>query len=209
MGINALTQMLIPPPKYTVDRLVPCQITDATRVRELFIIERGSPRLADLDKHDALTQLLANTDDAYGFPPFRYLAPAISIGSQDYHELRAAERNILAGFLANVRVRTLASDTFGWADEIPHLIAASAGPADASGNGASDSFSWAEQSSRLMEAGDSRSSWASGNGASANGASANGASANGASANGASGNGHGAPRTSSEAPPSLAARWMA
>jgi hypothetical protein len=30
-----------------------------------------------------------------------------------------AERNILAGFLANVRVRTLASDTFGWADEIP------------------------------------------------------------------------------------------
>jgi len=219
MGINALTQMLIPPPKYTVDRLVPCQLADAARVRELFIIERGSPRLADLDKRDALTQLLANTDDAYGFPPFRYLAPAISIGSQDYHELRAAERNILAGFLANVRVRTLASDTFGWADEIPHLIAASADPADASGNGASDSFSWAEQSSRLMEAGDSRSSWASANGASANGASANGTSGNGASANGASangtsgngasGNGHGAPRTSSEAPSSLAARWMA
>ncbi len=190
MGINALTQMLIPPPKYTVDRLVPCQITDATRVRELFIIERGSPRLADLDKRDALTQLLANTDDAYGFPPFRYLAPAISIGSQDYHELRAAERNILAGFLANVRVRTLASDTFGWADEIPHLIAASnSGSAGASGNGALDSFSWAEESSRLMGAGDSRSSRASGNGA--------------------SGNGHGASRTSSEASPSLAARWMA
>src|SRR6266568_1971029 len=219
MGINALTQMLIPPPKYTVDRLVPCLMASDTRVSELFIIERGTPRLADLDEHDALTQLLANTDDAYGFPPFRYLAPAINIGSQDYHELRATERDILAGFLANVRVRTLASDSFGWADEIPHLIAASADPADASGNGASDSFSWAEQSSRLMEAGDSRSSWASGNGASANGASANGTSGNGASANGASangtsgngasGNGHGAPRTSSEAPSSLAARWMA
>jgi len=75
MGINALTQMLIPPPKYTVDRLVPCQLTDSTRVRELFIIERGSPRLADLDKRDALTQLLTNTDDAYGFPPFRYPRP--------------------------------------------------------------------------------------------------------------------------------------
>jgi len=124
MGINALTQMLIPPPKYTVDRLVPCQIADATRVRELFIIERGSPRLADLDKRDALTQLLANTDDAYGFPPFRYLAPAINIGSQDYRELRATERDILAGFLANVRVRTLASDSFSWADEIPRLLAA-------------------------------------------------------------------------------------
>ena len=136
MGINALTQMLVPPPKYSVDRLVPCQITDATRVRELFIIERGSPRLADLDQRDALSQLLANTDDAYGFPPFRYLAPAINIGSQDYQELRAAERDILAGFLANVRVRTLASDTFGWADEIPRLIHASESLVSGNGSGA-------------------------------------------------------------------------
>jgi dolichol-phosphate mannosyltransferase len=122
MGINALTQMLIPPPKYTVDRLVPCRMTSATRVRELFIIERGAPRLADLDKHAALDQLLTNTDDAYGFPPFRYLAPAINIGGQDYHQLRATERDILASFLDNVRVRTLASDSFGWADDIPHLV---------------------------------------------------------------------------------------
>jgi len=169
--------MLIPPPKYTVDRLVPCQMTDATRVRELFIIERGPPRLADLDKRAALTQLLTNTDDAYGFPPFRYLAPAISIGSLDYHELRAAERNILAGFLAHVRVRTLASDNFGWADEVPRLVQ----PSDSR---SSDGFSWAEEFSRLIQAGNSRSP-------------------------GASGNGAGAPRTSSEPPSSLAARWMA
>jgi hypothetical protein len=123
MGINAFTQMLIPPPKYSVDRLVPCRLASTTRVRELFIIERGAPHLADLDARDALTRLLANTDDAYGFPPFRYLAPAISIGTQNYHQLRAAERDILAGFLAGVRVRALASDSFGWADEIPRLIA--------------------------------------------------------------------------------------
>jgi dolichol-phosphate mannosyltransferase len=141
MGINALTQMVVPPPKYSVDRLVPCQIADATRVRELFIIERGSPRLADLDKRDALTQLLANTDDAYGFPPFRYLAPAINIGSRDYRELRTAERDILAGFLANVRVRTLASDSFGWADEIPRLIH----PSDSRSPGATGNGSGAPQ----------------------------------------------------------------
>jgi dolichol-phosphate mannosyltransferase len=186
MGINALTQMLIPPPKYTVDRLVECQITDATRVRELFIIERGSPRLADLDKRDALTQLLANTDDAYGFPPFRYLAPAISIGSLNYHELRAAERSILAGFLANVRVRTLASDTFGWAEEIPRLITANgSGLAGASGNGAPDSFSWAKECSRLIGANDSRVLHVSGNGASGNGVAGNGVAGNGAAGNGA------------------------
>jgi dolichol-phosphate mannosyltransferase len=196
MGINALTQILVPPPKYTVDRLVPCQITDATRVRDLFIIERGSPRLADLDKGAALTQLLTNTDDAYGFPPFRYLAPAISIGSLNYHELRAAERSILAGFLANVRVRTLASDTFGWADEIPRLIMANGScSAGASGNGASDGFNWAAECSRLIGAGDSRSAHVSGNGASGDAVAGHGASGNGVASHGASGNGvasHGA-----------------
>jgi hypothetical protein len=40
----------------------------------------------------------------------------------DYHQLRQAESEILAGFLTHVRLRTLASNTFSWADEIPQLI---------------------------------------------------------------------------------------
>src|SRR3954451_5438446 len=46
MGINAITQILIPPPKYSVDRLVPARLGSSTQVSELFIIERGAPRLA-------------------------------------------------------------------------------------------------------------------------------------------------------------------
>ena len=122
MGINALAQMVIPPPKYSVDRLVPCQMTSVTQVKELFIIERGPARLADLDRKSALNQLIVNTDDAYGFPPFRYLAPAITVGGLSYQQLRTAERKLLASFLSNVRVRTLASNTFSWADEISRLI---------------------------------------------------------------------------------------
>ncbi len=122
MGINALTQILIPPPKYSVDRLIPCRMASACQVKELFIIERGHDRLADLDHDSALRQLITNTDDAYGFPPFRYLAPAITIGGQDYQQLRRTERDILASFLTHLRVRTLASDTFSWADDIPRLI---------------------------------------------------------------------------------------
>jgi putative flippase GtrA len=130
MSINALTQILVPPPKYTVDRLVGCRMASSTRVSELFIIERGKPRLATLDRESALEQLIVNTDDAYGFPPFRYLAPAISIGSRDYQQLRQAERMILAGFLSQLRVRTLASDCFSWADDIPHLIRPQGGPSE-------------------------------------------------------------------------------
>jgi len=135
MGINALTQILIPPPKYTVDRLVPCQMTSETRVSELFIIARGSPGMADVDKDDAIAQLLENTEDAYGFPPYRYLAPAISIGAKDYRELRATERDILTDFLGNVRIRSLASDNFTWADEIPLLIGQDGLPSQESAGG--------------------------------------------------------------------------
>jgi hypothetical protein len=122
MGMNAVVQMLIPPPKYTVDRLLPCRMTCATHVRELFIIEPGAPALTGVSHNSALSQLLVNTDDAYGFPPFRYLAPAVRIAGQDYHQLRQAEREMLASFLTHVRVRALASSTFSWADDIPRLI---------------------------------------------------------------------------------------
>jgi dolichol-phosphate mannosyltransferase len=122
MGINALTQNLVPPPKFTVDRLVDCRFGGTTRVRELFVIERGMPRVTDLDADAALDRMIANTDDAYGFPPFRYLAPALTIAGAGYQELRQREREILAGFLSGVRTRIVASDTFGWADEIPRLI---------------------------------------------------------------------------------------
>lgn len=123
MGINAITQMMVPPPKYTVDRLVPCRMGSSTTVEELFIIERGTPRIADLDRVSTLEQMIVNTDDAYGFPPFKYLAPSVTIGGQGYQELRRREREILASFLSNVRTRVVASDSFGWADEIPRLLA--------------------------------------------------------------------------------------
>ncbi|MEV4517508.1 glycosyltransferase [Dactylosporangium sp. NPDC049525] len=126
MGINALTQMLVPPPKYTVDRLVPCKLGSTTTVEELFIIERGAPAIADLTFEDTVERMITNTDDAYGFPPFRYLAPAITVDGLGYAQLRAKERQILQGFLANIRTRSVASDTFGWADEIPKLIRADA-----------------------------------------------------------------------------------
>ena len=127
MGINAITQMLVPPPKYMVDRLVPCRLGSSTRVSELFIIERGTPRISELDHAATLRRMIENTDDAYGFPPFRYLAPAITIGGLGYQELREREREILSSFLSHVHTRVVASDNYGWADEIPRLIGRSGG----------------------------------------------------------------------------------
>jgi dolichol-phosphate mannosyltransferase len=123
MGINAITQRLIPPPKYTVDRLVGARLGSTTTVRELFIIQRGTPHLTDLPLDATIDQLLTNTDDAYGFPPFKYLAPSITINGHGYTQLRAIERDILTSFLSHLRTRVLTSDSFAWADQIPDLIA--------------------------------------------------------------------------------------
>ncbi|HEX6678378.1 MAG TPA: GtrA family protein [Actinomycetes bacterium] len=122
MALNAVAQSLIPPPKYMVERLLPCRFARSTTVSHLFVIERGPAALEQLDREQAVEIMIANTDDAYGFPPFRYFAPAISIDGHDYQALRERERTLLARFLRDVRVRRLACDDFSWASAIPRLV---------------------------------------------------------------------------------------
>ena len=122
MALNATTQALIPPPKYMVDRLVSTRYLASTRVRELFVIARGAAELEEVGHEAAVELMIENTDDAYGFPPFRSFAPAISINGEDYGRLRQRERALLASFLAGIRVRRLTRDDFSWADTIPRLL---------------------------------------------------------------------------------------
>lgn len=126
MGFNSMTQRIIPPPKYMVDRLVDCTVARSTRVENLFVIERGEPSLSEIDPVSALETLVINTDDAYGFPPFREMAPSIVIGADDYAELRRKERIILTSAMRNVRARGIASNDFSWADRISELLGSSA-----------------------------------------------------------------------------------
>ena len=122
MALNATTQAVIPPPKYMVDRLVSTRYLVSTEVRELFVIARGSSALEELDHQAAVDLMIETTDDAYGFPPFRSFAPAISINGEDYSKLRECERALLASFLRDVRVRRLTRDDFSWAEAIPPLL---------------------------------------------------------------------------------------
>jgi dolichol-phosphate mannosyltransferase len=122
MGFNSMTQRIIPPPKYAVDRLVDCTIHRRTTIENLFIIERGDPDLRDVAFDEALETLVENTDDAYGFPPFREMAPSIVIGADDYAALRLKERAIMSAALQHFRVRSMSSNDFSWADQIAELL---------------------------------------------------------------------------------------
>jgi dolichol-phosphate mannosyltransferase len=93
-----------------------------THVENLFVIERGEPQLRDVGFEETIQTLLENTDDAYGFPPFRQMAPSIVIGNDDYAELRRRERLLLIQAMSAIRVRRLASNTFSWADDIASVL---------------------------------------------------------------------------------------
>jgi hypothetical protein len=71
----------------------------------------------------AIVELLENTEDAYGFPPYRYLAQALSVGGLSYDELRERERLILVSAMESVQVQRLGSDDFTWAEKISAAIA--------------------------------------------------------------------------------------
>ena len=131
IAINAITQILVPPPKYMIDRLVPTgRYCDTGTVRQIFIIGRGSEAEEPVSREEAKAILLATTEDAYGFPPFSIMERAITLRSrnlrkgrkQDISELRSLERGILEDFLRNISVSRLISPNFGWADVIPHRV---------------------------------------------------------------------------------------
>jgi hypothetical protein len=69
-----------------------------------------------------MKNLLANTEDAYQFPPFKQLAPSIMIGEDDHLTLRRKEHAILASALCNLRYRSISTPDFSWADRVPELL---------------------------------------------------------------------------------------
>jgi len=121
-SINALIQLVIPPPKYHVQRLVrDVESAEAARVAGLFVIKRGGTGDQLMTPDESLTTLLSNCDDAFGFPPYSSLERLLLAVADD--DLRVAERAIIAEALDGVPSRLLRSDTLDWATRIPAVVA--------------------------------------------------------------------------------------
>lgn len=126
MSMNAVVQAIIPPPKYKVTDLVACDIGTQVRMENLFVIERGLPAVLEPIPADrALAELLENTEDAYGFPPYSSLAPHLKISGEGHERLRAREREILGSALAAVKVQRIRVPDYSW----PALIKEASRPA--------------------------------------------------------------------------------
>jgi dolichol-phosphate mannosyltransferase len=137
MSMNALVQAIIPPPKYRVTDLVPCVVGTQVLMESLYVIERGTPAFTEpIAHHDAVAELLENTEDAYGFPPYSSLAPYLTIDGKEHAQLKALEREILSSALSAVDVQRIRVPDYSW----PALINSRAvqRPAVTAGGGAAD-----------------------------------------------------------------------
>ena len=77
--INSWVHLLIPPPKYHVQSLIDCDVSESAPLDAVVIMERGDPLTEEPDFEFTIDRLLENTDDAYTFPPFAAFAPEIVI----------------------------------------------------------------------------------------------------------------------------------
>jgi putative flippase GtrA len=119
--INTIVQLLVPPPKYHVDRLVP----DVLRIKEarltgLVVIERGEDRQRPLSRDEAVQTVLDNCADAYGFPPYSHLEHFLHARSSV--DLAAKESSIITGAIGDRPATLLSSSTRDWYLALPEVF---------------------------------------------------------------------------------------
>ena len=119
--INAVIQMLVPPPKYPINQLISnVKMTSEARVAGLFVIERAGEGEMRLSNQEAIKMLLRNGDDAYGFPPYQHLESFLRL--TDGVDLRDVERRLVTQALRGQPALLLRSTKLDWAQRIPTFI---------------------------------------------------------------------------------------
>jgi glycosyltransferase involved in cell wall biosynthesis len=119
--INAVVQVLVPPPKYHVERLVPgVEVAPEAHLAGMVVIERGGVGGLVLDEHEALETLMTNCEDAYGFPPYSEIED--SLRRRNGNDLRDVERAIVASALSGVPAAVLRSESMDWWRRLPGVV---------------------------------------------------------------------------------------
>jgi putative flippase GtrA len=115
--VNAIIQMIIPPPKFAVERLIPgTETVVSLPISHMVVIERGLAVEESLGLDEACDVLEANTEDAYGFPPYHLIAPALTNGHA------AVEASIRRDVLSRVSVTRIRTPDRAWFSRLPGLV---------------------------------------------------------------------------------------
>jgi dolichol-phosphate mannosyltransferase len=126
--INTLAQLVIPPPKYDIQRLVPsATVPSKARLTSMNIIERGTDDLErEVDSEEGLEILMANTEDAYGFPPYHEIEEFLR--NRDGVDLRPKELQIVKSALGTIPVRLFRRVARDWWVHVAKAVSESQPP---------------------------------------------------------------------------------
>ncbi len=93
-SLNAVVQIIVPPPKYHVERLVPgVALGSEAHVAGIFVIERADhDDVLPLSPDETIETLLANCDDAYGFRGPRFPSRAQLVDGLGGRDRRSGRR---------------------------------------------------------------------------------------------------------------------
>ena len=116
--MNAIVQMLVPPPKYMVHRLIPkATYANYAKLSRAVIIERGDEYVESLHHEQAVETFVNNAEDAYGFPPYPILADSLSRWNGE--DLHPQEQAIVNEALAQIPTVRLRDPKFNWWQKLP------------------------------------------------------------------------------------------
>ena len=118
--LNAIVQMLIPPPKYMIHKLIPkVSYADKAKLARAVIIERG-PEFEEVLVHKQAAEVFVrNAEDAYGFPPYPVLAGSLSRWQEE--DLHPQEEAIITQALKRIPTIRLRDPKFNWWQRLPLL----------------------------------------------------------------------------------------
>ena len=129
-SVNALAQMLVPPPKYSIERLIPgVEVARKATLSHMAAIERGADLQVSLDARAAEETLLRNCEDAYGFPPYPELKGFLV--PWNGKDLQSIERQIISDALGSCAATLVRSQTRHWWEPVLSLLTANQGQHDA------------------------------------------------------------------------------
>ncbi len=124
--MNAVVQMLVPPPKYMVHRLIPkATYANYATLSRAVIIERGSEFVEALQHEQAVETFVRNAEDAYGFPPYPILADSLSQWNGE--DLHPQEQAIVDEALKTIPTIRLRDPKFNWWQRLPTVTNLSIG----------------------------------------------------------------------------------
>ncbi len=122
-SINATLQIIVPPPKYHVEKLVPSVncVEEATLAGVVVIERADKDEELELAGQEITDLLISNTEDAYGFPPYPTIASSLhGTGSSDLHH---AEREIISSAVERLPASILRRQQRDWWQYLPTMVA--------------------------------------------------------------------------------------